>query len=220
MIKTFVFSLGALQTNAYLLVNEATRQSLVIDPGMNPASLLRRIAELEVTVEAILLTHAHFDHIAGLDEVRKQTGAPVYLHPLEADWLTEPAKNGSLRWSEVTPPIATTPAEYDLADGQVLKLLGVSLKVMHTPGHSPGSVSFLISETSGNEQSLFGNQLFAGDVLFRLSVGRTDLLGGKFRDLMASVHDKLFQLPADTVVYPGHGPKTTIGYEQQNNPYV
>lgn len=207
MIKIEVFSLGPLETNAYLLTTEDGQRGVIIDPGMNPQALIKRIAN--VNIEAILLTHAHFDHIGGVDAIRKDKGCPVYLHALEADWLTDPKKNGSLRWPELGGAIQSDPAEYDLDEGQVLNVLDIQLKVMHTPGHSPGSVSFL-----------WENHLFSGDVLFRLSVGRTDLPGGNQRDLIDSIHGKLFELSDEVVVYPGHGSKTTIGYEKHNNPYV
>jgi hydroxyacylglutathione hydrolase len=207
MINIETFTLGPLQTNAYLLTTEDGKKGIVIDPGMNPAALLRRIENIEI--EAILLTHTHFDHIGGVDAVRKAKGCPVYVHPIEADWLTDGKKNGSLRWPELGGAITTDEAEYDLGEGQVLNLLGIQIKVFHTPGHSPGSVSFL-----------WNDRLFSGDVLFKLSVGRTDLPGGNFRDLADSIHGKLFELGDQVVVYPGHGPKTTIGYEKQNNPHV
>lgn len=201
------FTLGPVQTNAYLLKREGTNKAVVIDPGMNPASLIRKLEGLDVV--AILLTHAHFDHIGGVDELRKLKKCPVYLHDLEADWLTNPKKNGSARWPELGVSITTDPAEYALDEGMTLELLGEKIRVMHTPGHSPGSVSFLM-----------GNHLFGGDVLFRLSVGRTDLPGGDENELHDSIHDKLFALDDETIVYPGHGPRTTIGYERDNNPYV
>lgn len=207
MINIQTFTLGPLQTNCYLLTNEEGTKGIVIDPGMKPAALLRRIENIEI--EAILLTHAHFDHIGGVDAVRKAKGCPVYLHPLEADWLTNARKNGSLNWPDLGGPITTDEAEYDLGEGQVLNFLGIELKVFHTPGHSPGSVSFL-----------WNDHLFSGDVLFKLSVGRTDLSGGNNRDLMDSIQGKLFDLADHVVVYPGHGPKTTIGYEKLNNPHV
>lgn len=206
-MKIESFSLGPLQTNAYLLMGEDEKRAVIIDPGMNPAPLLRRIQDLEI--EAILLTHAHFDHIGGVDEIRKLKGCPVYLHPLEGDWLTTPKLNGSQLWPEVSGPIQTDPAEYDLAAGQKLSLLGHEFAVYHTPGHSPGGVSFLC-----------GNDLFSGDCLFKMSVGRTDLPGGREADLYNSIRSILFKLPDETKVYPGHGPRTTIGYEKANNPYV
>jgi glyoxylase-like metal-dependent hydrolase (beta-lactamase superfamily II) len=174
---------------------------------MNPASLIRKLDGLEI--EAILLTHAHFDHIGGVDEIRKLKGCPVYLHDLEADWLTDPKRNGSLRWPELGVTISSDPAEYALDDRMTLSLIGTTFKVMHTPGHSPGSVSFLMD-----------NHLFGGDVLFRQSVGRTDLPGGNADVLYDSIHEKLFTLDDGVIVYPGHGPRTTIGYERDNNPYV
>ncbi|WP_433944082.1 MBL fold metallo-hydrolase [Paenibacillus sp. SN-8-1] len=207
MLRIESFSLGPLQTNAYLIRGEEDNKAIIIDPGMNPAALVRRIENLEI--EAILLTHAHFDHIGGVDEIRKAKNCPVYLHPLEAEWLINAKLNGSMRWTEVTDPITTDPAEFDLAEGQKLTLIGHEFTVYHTPGHSPGSVSFLS-----------GNDLFSGDVLFKMSVGRTDLPGGRERDLYDSIKGKLFRMPDEVKVYPGHGPKTTIGFEKSNNPYV
>ncbi|MDN4080147.1 MBL fold metallo-hydrolase [Paenibacillus polymyxa] len=201
------FNLGPLQTNAYLLQGDDPQRAVIIDPGMNPGPLLRAIESL--TIEAILLTHAHFDHIGGVEEIRNAKGCPVYLHALEQDWLTSPKLNGSLMWPEASPPISTGPAEYDLAEGQQLNLIGHTFKVFHTPGHSPGSVSFLC-----------GKDLFSGDVLFRQGVGRTDLPGGRERDLYDSIQNKLFPLGDDVNVYCGHGPKTSIGYEKANNPYI
>ncbi|MGZ7444562.1 MBL fold metallo-hydrolase [Paenibacillus sp. TH7-28] len=207
MLKIETFMLGPLQTNAYLVRGDDEKRAIVIDPGMNPGPLLRRIEGLEI--EAILLTHAHFDHIGGVDEIRKLKKCPVYVHPLESEWLTTPKLNGSLMWPEVSPPLSTDPAEYDLAEAQKLRLIGHEFTVYHTPGHSPGSVSFLC-----------GDELFSGDVLFRLSVGRTDLPGGREADLYNSIRGKLFRMPDEVKVYPGHGLKTTIGFERANNPYV
>jgi len=207
MIKIETFTLGPLQTNAYLITDEAGERGIVIDPGMGPKRLLDRIAS--VKIEAIVLTHAHFDHMAGVQEVREAAGCPVYLHDLEADWLADPGKNGSGRWPDVTKPIVAEPAEYALEEGQQLKLIGQTFKVFHTPGHSPGSVSLLC-----------GDHLISGDVLFRNSVGRTDLPGGRERDLYDSIRGKLYKLKPEVRVYPGHGPQTTIGFEMSNNPYV
>jgi len=205
--KVETFPLGPLETNAYLLIGEDERRAVVIDPGCEPEPLLRRVEDLEV--EAILLTHAHFDHIGGVDELRKRKGCPVYLHDAEAEWLTNAALNGSLSWPDVTPPVDSGPADFALADGMKLNLLGETLEVYHTPGHSPGSVTFRL-----------GNLLFSGDVLFRMSVGRTDLRGGSSRELYESIHSVLFKFPDDTTVCPGHGPATTIGFEKKHNPYV
>ncbi|MBP1990903.1 MBL fold metallo-hydrolase [Paenibacillus eucommiae] len=207
MIKIEALALGPLSTNAYLLSDPDTGKGIIIDPGMNPQALIKRIANIDI--EAILLTHAHFDHIGGVEEIRKLKGCPVYIHDLEADWLTNPKKNGSSRYPELGAPIVTDPAEYALDEGQVLEFLGVKLRVFHTPGHSPGSVSFL-----------YEKHLFGGDVLFKLSVGRTDLPGGDSNTLLDSIQGKLFDLDDEVIVYPGHGPRTTIGFERENNPYV
>jgi hydroxyacylglutathione hydrolase len=207
MISIEGMALGTLATNAYVLKNSDSGKAVVIDPGMNPQALIRRLEGVDV--EAILLTHAHFDHIRGVDELRKLKRCPVYLHDLEAAWLTDAKKNGSARWPDVTGPIVTDPAEYALAEGQTLELLGERIRVLHTPGHSPGSVGFLLDR-----------HLFGGDVLFRQGIGRTDLYGGSENDLVDSIRIKLYALDDAITVYPGHGPRTTIGYEKENNPYV
>jgi hydroxyacylglutathione hydrolase len=207
MLQIKCFSLGPLATNAYVLIQPETNRAVVIDPGMNPQRLLDRVRELEV--EAILLTHAHFDHIGGVEQLRKLKGCPVYLHDGEADWLGDPELNGSARWPEVGPPIKAAAAEFSLKGGQSLTLLGETFKVYHTPGHSPGSVSFH-----------WKDHLFSGDVLFQQGVGRTDLPGGSSKELYDSIQRVLFKLAGDTNVYPGHGPATTIGFEKQHNPYV
>ncbi|MGE5703774.1 MAG: MBL fold metallo-hydrolase [Clostridia bacterium] len=190
-----------------MVKNEATGESIVIDPGMEPDVLLAALSNEKVV--AILLTHAHLDHIGGLNDVRKLTGAPVYIHPLEQDWLTDPNLNGSARWSHITPLIVCERAEHELADGQKLEVAGFAIDVLHTPGHSPGSCSFVI-----------GQHCFGGDVLFAQSIGRTDLPGGNYETLMESIQDKLFELDDTTIVYPGHGPKTTIEREKMYNPFV
>jgi glyoxylase-like metal-dependent hydrolase (beta-lactamase superfamily II) len=208
-LRIETYTLGPLETNAYLVIDPEAAKAFVIDPGDGPEPLLRRIDELGAEVEAIVLTHAHFDHIAGVDAVRRACRCPVWLHGLEADWLTDPRKNGSALWPDVSPPIALEPAEHALEDGMTLKLIGREFRVIHTPGHSPGSVSLF-----------HGGHLIGGDVLFRMSVGRTDLPGGRTEDLVDSIRNKLYKLPPDTRVYPGHGPQTTIGFEMAHNPYV
>ncbi len=205
-IETFV--LGPVMTNAYLIYDEEKKKGIAVDPGMGPEPLLNRIRELNLNIEAILLTHAHFDHIGGLEELRQLTGAPVYIHQEESDWLTDPQKNGSGMWPGL-PPIACRPAENGLTGGETLSLLGKTFKVLHTPGHSPGSVTYVC-----------GKVVFSGDVLFKDSIGRTDLPGGDHATLMDSIHRHLMEMPEETRVLPGHGPETTIGREQDYNPFL
>ncbi|MFC5468615.1 MBL fold metallo-hydrolase [Cohnella suwonensis] len=201
------YSLGALQTNAYVVVNAERTHAVVIDPGTPDGALMRKLDGLKV--EAILLTHAHFDHIGGVEAVREKYGCPVYVHAAEKDWLSDAGKNGSSRWADVTPPIAGRGPDHLLAGGDELDFLGEKFRVLHTPGHSPGSVGFLI-----------GDLLFSGDALFRRSVGRTDLPGGSQDQLFKSIREKLYTLPDDVLVLPGHGPETTIGEERRDNPFV
>ncbi|MFC7442298.1 MBL fold metallo-hydrolase [Laceyella putida] len=205
-IETYVF--GPAMTNCFLVYDEGSKRGWVVDPGMNPSQLLSRMQELEIKLEAILLTHAHFDHIGGVEAVRELSGAPVYVHRAEADWLTDPAKNGSTFFPGF-PLVTCQPAEQLLAGGESLELVGEELKVLHTPGHSPGSVTYVWRDV-----------IFSGDVLFQQSIGRTDLPGGDYETLMRSIHELLMELPEGTRVLCGHGPATTIGREQQSNPYV
>jgi glyoxylase-like metal-dependent hydrolase (beta-lactamase superfamily II) len=209
MLKIEKFVLGPLETNAYLVMTDDGTRGIVIDPGMDAKHLLDRIRDVQI--EAVLLTHAHFDHIGGVEAVRKAKQCPVYVHELERDWLTTPELNGSLLWPEIGGEIRASGADHLMRDGDELHFLGETFQVLHTPGHSPGSVSLLLAEH---------RLVFSGDVLFRMSVGRTDLPGGSSRELYASIHNKLFRLQAETTVLPGHGPLTTIGEEMEHNPYV
>jgi hydroxyacylglutathione hydrolase len=201
------FPLGPLGTNCYLITDESGEKGIVIDPGMNPEPLMERVEGMEIA--AILLTHAHFDHMGGVETLRKEKNAPVYIHPSEQEWLVEPKLNGSARWAGMGEETSTSRAEHEVQHGDELTLLGLKIIVLHTPGHSPGGVSFVIE-----------NHCFSGDALFAGSIGRTDLPGGDYDTLIEGIQTHLFKLSNETIVYPGHGPKTTMGKEKRDNVYV
>lgn len=158
---------------------------------------------------AILLTHAHFDHIGAVDEVREHYNLPLYIHKREADWLGNTKKNGSLYFGQ---RITAKQASHVLSDNdKLLKIGSFSFEILITPGHSPGSISFYLKGA---------NAVFSGDALFAGSIGRTDLHGGNQEVLLQSIHDKLLVLPEETTVLSGHGPETTIGMEMDSNPFL
>lgn len=184
---------GMIQTNCYILWEEAEKKALIVDPGADGEKILKWVAGEGLTPEAILLTHGHFDHTGGINLIQKRTGIPLYVHPADVIMLPR-----SVNRAEV---IA-------LGDGETLHLAGLALKVLHTPGHTPGSVCFLSGDT-----------LLAGDTLFAGTIGRTDLHGGDSRAILASIRDKLATLPDTVNVFPGHNDPTNIGRERRTNPF-
>ena len=202
-IKTM--PVGMIGTNCYILSKD--NHALIVDPGGDADQIIQYIEENELTPLGILLTHAHFDHIGGLEAVRNKFQLNVYINEAEQNWLTDPMLNGShkLMGNE----IIATEAEITIEEGP-FAIGEFQFTVAHTPGHSPGSMSFIFTDTK---------QVFSGDALFNQGIGRTDLLGGDLPTLEHSIKEKLYKLEDAYEVYPGHGPSTTIGFEKVNNPF-
>jgi hydroxyacylglutathione hydrolase len=200
-------SLGPLGTNCYIIYENG--KAIIFDPGHSSERVESFLSEMSLSPVAIILTHAHFDHIGAVDDLRDVYNIDVYLHPLEHSWLVDSSLNGS-RLFGVSNPIELKPAEHGLEEGS-LTISEFTFKVIHTPGHSPGSMSFVFDEHGF---------VIAGDTLFQRGIGRTDLPGGNHEGLLRSIQVKLFSLPDNTVVYPGHGPKTTIKEEKALNPFL
>jgi hydroxyacylglutathione hydrolase len=205
LVKTI--AVGALATNCYIVGCEKTKQAAVIDPGDEADRILDAVREAGLKVTHVLLTHAHFDHIGAADEVVRASGAPLALHPDDFPLLQ--AGGGALFFDFQPPPIPGTVVS--LAAGQEIGVGELTLRVLHTPGHTRGHVTFYAPAEGA---------LFDGDVLFAGGIGRTDLPGGSFEVLLRSIGEQLMTLPDDTVVYPGHGPATTIGHERRSNPWL
>lgn len=204
ILETLV--VGPLGVNCYIVGDDKTRQVVVIDPGGNAREILDTLRHGRLTPVAIVATHAHFDHLLALDEVRAQTRAPFLLHANEAPVLAT-ATIGAQFFGFAIPQPA--PADRLLHEGDEVRAGSIALKVLHTPGHSPGGICLLRDQC-----------VFVGDTLFQGGIGRVDLPGGDYAALMRSIRDKLLTLPDDTAVYPGHGDATTIGEERQLNPFL
>jgi hydroxyacylglutathione hydrolase len=197
---------GQFAENCYLVADRGARRAVMIDPGEDSARFLAELKQRDWILQAIWLTHAHIDHIMGVGAVQGATGAPIYLHPLDRDLYDSLPQYGAWVGMELEVP---PPPQFELGAGQVLRVGELEFAVRFTPGHSPGSVSFL-----GH------GMIFGGDVLFNGSVGRTDLPGGDPAALMASIQSEFLSLPDSTVVHSGHGLDTTIGLERLTNPFL
>jgi hydroxyacylglutathione hydrolase len=197
---------GQFAENCYLVADRRTREAVIIDPGEEPAMFLAELDTRAWTLRAIWLTHAHIDHILGVGAVKRATGAPIHLHPLDRPIYDALPQFGSWVGMQLDPP---PPPDADLAPGKPVRVGRFEFDVRFTPGHSPGSVSFV-----GHDM------VFGGDVLFNGSVGRTDLPGGDPGTLMSSIQSQFLSLPDSTVVHSGHGPATTIGVERLTNPFL
>jgi glyoxylase-like metal-dependent hydrolase (beta-lactamase superfamily II) len=203
-----MLTVGPLQENAYVLRRAGDDRALLIDPGDEADRLLKVLDELGVGLEAILLTHTHFDHVGAVAPVARATGAPVYVPEIEKPILAD--INAYVRFPGFG-PFEDWDAEHTVAGGERLNLAGLDLDVIFTPGHSPGHVAYVVDGEDA---------MFSGDVLFQGSVGRTDLPGADWPTLAASIQNLLDTLPDDTRVHPGHMGLTTLGRERATNPFL
>jgi len=215
------FPAGLMACNCYVLAHRPGADAIIVDPGQRAMGPLQRILdEHHLTPAAVLLTHGHIDHIWSAQKVADMYGCPAYIHPEDRFMLTDPIKDFGPRLAQLAfGALFREPkqvVELD-RDGDKLELGGVTVTVDHTPGHTRGSVTFRVDSAIGSGP---GAVVFTGDTLFKQSVGRTDLPGGSGRDLLGSIVNKLLVLDDDTVVLPGHGEKTTIGFERRNNPFL
>jgi hydroxyacylglutathione hydrolase len=206
-----MFTVGPVAENSYIFRREGSDRALIIDPGDEADKLLGAIDALGVQLDAILLTHTHFDHVGAVAPVARATGAEVWVPKIEAFVLADIMS--FVPWPGFG-PFESYDAEHTLEGGERLELAGFEIDVLFTPGHSPGHVTYAIAEPDGEPF------LFAGDVLFQGSVGRTDLPGGDAATLIATIQSQFLSLPDSTVVHSGHGPDTTIGVERLTNPYL
>jgi len=205
-----MLTVGALYTNCYIVGCAETREALIMDPGFDREAeaqrILREVDQRDLQVRYIVNTHGHPDHTSGNGVVKKATGAPILIHEYDAPMLTEAGKGlARLFGLRTESPLA----DKTLHDGDLIQIGGVTLKVLHTPGHSRGSISLLGDDV-----------VFTGDTLFAGSIGRYDLPGGSFQEIMRSIKNRLARLPDHVKVYPGHGPASTIGEEKRNNPFL
>ncbi len=197
---------GALEVNCYIIAPAPGEEAVVIDPGDNGEKILERITAERLTLSAILNTHGHFDHIGANRFLKEKTGAEIVIHEKDAPLLPAADQHARLFGMEGTPSPA---ADRFITDGEILRVGQLSFKVFHTPGHSEGGVCFQT-----------GKILFTGDTLFADSIGRSDLPGGSFRDLMVSIQNRILPLGDGIAIYPGHGPTSTIGREKRTNPFL
>lgn len=202
---------GPISTNCYIVACERSGEAAVIDPGFNRSDegiVLEKIHSLKLSVKHIINTHGHVDHISGNMKLKRETGASIMVHIYDADMLVDPMRNGSIMMGL---NVVSPPPDIMLQDGDEIRIGKLRIKVLHTPGHTPGSISLYIEEEG---------VVFTGDTLFAGSIGRTDFPGSSYEKIMSSIREKLLSLPDDTRVYPGHGPWTTIGIERRENPFL
>jgi len=202
------FPVGSLQCNCTVLGDEETREAIIVDPGDEIARIHRRLTELGLKLKQILITHAHIDHVGGALKLKALTGAPIYLN--EADLPLLQMMSAQAAWLGIDTP-ETAPPDELLTDGRQVGLENYPAQILHTPGHTQGSVCLYFAPMK---------MVLAGDTLFAGSIGRTDLPGGNFEEIIDSIQSRLLSLPDETQVIPGHGPATTVGTERRSNPFL
>lgn len=199
---------GPFASNCYVVGSSSTKEGMIIDPGAEPESILRTVQQEGLSISLIVATHAHMDHVDALQAVKERTNAQFALHEAEKELLS----GGGMRMMQslgLSPYQSTPEPDRLLKDGDRIDVGDLHFEVLHTPGHSPGGICL-----SGH------GVVFSGDALFNFGIGRTDFPGGSYERLMKGIHEKLMVLPDDTIVYPGHGPATTIGDERRGNPFL
>ncbi|NMA82367.1 MAG: MBL fold metallo-hydrolase [Epulopiscium sp.] len=199
---------GPLEANCYIVGDEKTKEAIIIDPGHPDPVILEKLKNEGWNLQGIWLTHGHFDHISGIALLKQEFNIPVWVHRIENEYLEDPDLNLSANF--LSQPIHYT-GDYFLEEGMTVSVGSYTFQALHIPGHSAGSICYY----EPNEKILF-----SGDVLFRGSIGRSDLPKGDFVSLMTNIKEKLLVLPEETKVYSGHGPSTTIGYEKNYNSYL
>lgn len=209
MMKIMYMVLGPFMTNTYILYNEETMEGLVVDPSFSPQQYIKAIEEKKIHLTSIFLTHAHVDHMAGMNELRKAfPEARMYMDKRDRPFLRDPEKNLSYMFPT---PTLVDDADVWVKDGDEIETSGYTFQVIDTSGHTPGGISFYLKKEG---------IVFTGDSLFQGSIGRTDFPGGSMKELTGSIRKNLFALPDSTVVLSGHGEQTTIGQEKRTNPFL
>lgn len=203
-----VLPVGMLGCNCSVIGDEISREAIVIDPGDDVSGIVAILERNQLTVKMIVITHAHIDHIGGAEKLRSRTGAPVYMH--EADKELSDHLDVQAAWLGIETP-KNPGVDQPAREGDIIRAGAIEAHVLHTPGHTPGSISLYLP---------FERKLIAGDTLFEGSIGRTDLPGGNTAQIARSIRGKLYTLPEDIIVFPGHGGNTSIGNEKRHNPFV
>lgn len=217
MIIHEILPVGMLQCNCSIIGDPETREALVVDPGDEAARILEVLAKHALTVKAIVSTHAHIDHVGGLRKMQQATGAPVLMHGDDMELYRH--LDVQAAWIGMRTPDPVSIDKF-LREGDTLRWGRFEANVLHTPGHTPGSISLYLPPRQETEAGEASAKLLAGDTLFAGSIGRTDLPGGSLEQILRSIQQKLLILPDDTIVYPGHGGVTTIGQERASNPFL